>query len=227
MIVWENIGLAASFLSICMFLSVGIFLFLHREQYIYKLSGFIAAVIVLGPVIWLIWKDWKASELLTKLFGLGLKGEGAVYYELQKLSDKYVSFQDLKLNDGGNIDFAVIGPTGIFIIEAKSHGGVIGFNGQQLIRNGYPLEKNFLGQAKAEAASLTDYIEKHAEHRYFVKPIVAFSRARVRFGMNPVDGVFVINAKWIGEVITKGERTVSDLAIKELEEKIRLLTKTY
>ena len=35
-------------------------------------------------------------------------------------TDDFYVFQDLSLRHGGDIDFAVIGPTGIFAIEVKA-----------------------------------------------------------------------------------------------------------
>ncbi len=49
--------------------------------------------------------------------------------------------------DRGNIDRVVIGPPGIFAVETKAHGGVITYDGRQLLHDGRPLEKDFLRQA--------------------------------------------------------------------------------
>jgi len=58
----------------------------------------------------------------------GAKGERLVHAELSRLSDEFVVFNDFHpvQSDGGraawNIDHIVIGPTGVFVIDAKNYG---------------------------------------------------------------------------------------------------------
>ncbi|NTU66874.1 MAG: NERD domain-containing protein [Candidatus Moranbacteria bacterium] len=107
-------------------------------RYIGQLFAFKSAPILSSAVLSIIYFPvayWALKEKIKyerdgKNYKQGGKGEGAIYYELLKLSDNYLVFQDVKFpTKDFNIDFVVVGPTGIFAIEVKSHKGIIGFNG--------------------------------------------------------------------------------------------------
>lgn len=87
-------------------------------------------------------------------FVVGLEGENDIDRELKNLGSNYIYISDGLNTDHGNIDKIIIGPTGIWTLEVKSHKGTITFDGQSLLRNNLPLDKNFLGQAYAEAMAL-------------------------------------------------------------------------
>jgi len=77
--------------------------------------------IMYSPIIWFIYRERTKAEKEYYKFYRGGKAEGAIYYELAKLSNYFFVFQDIKIGDQGNIDFVVLGPTGLFSIEVKSH----------------------------------------------------------------------------------------------------------
>lgn len=59
-------------------------------------------------------------------YSKGLEGEKLVTEELKNLDDNYYLINDLKLsNSYGNIDHVLLGPNGIFVIEAKNFEGEI------------------------------------------------------------------------------------------------------
>lgn len=151
--------------------------------------------------------------------GRGLEGESIICQILAQLPDHFSVFRGIKLRNNCDIDFIVIGPTGIFTIEVKSHGGVIGFDGHELTHNKtiFP-EKNILRQAFSQAMDVHDYLLKTTNKDIFVTPIIVFSnpRAFVRFGLNKVKNVYVIQAKWLLDLILKKSDTnVSNLLAAE------------
>ncbi|HHT9139002.1 MAG TPA: nuclease-related domain-containing protein [Candidatus Wunengus sp. YC60] len=134
-----------------------------------------------------------------------MDGEALVAEELKKLPDEYVVIQDVKIpNTKTNIDFVVLGTNGIFAIEVKSHEGNITYNGQELLRNGYSLKKNFLWQVRFEATSLTEYLHANVDRNLYANALLVFSsfKAKLRFGESPVTGVVIIGRAWLIKHIT-------------------------
>jgi hypothetical protein len=155
-----------------------------------------------------------------KSFFHGRKGEYAIYYELLKLPEKYLVFQDVKINkQEGNIDFVVIGPAGIFTVEVKSHSGKIEFNEAELLRNGKPFEKNILGQALSEALNLKDYLTEKGIKDVYANPVIVFSNkyASVRFGFNKLKNVHVVQKRFLIELILKNNGLLSSENIASIK----------
>lgn len=143
----------------------------------------------------------------------GRKGESSVYFELKRLSDEYSVFQDIHFSgQAHNIDFVVLGPTGLFAVEVKSHkGGEVNFNGQELTWNGAPFqEKDFLKQAKSEALALNKYLKEKIQKDIFVQPVIVFANfVKLHFGKKPVGGVYVIQKEWLNNLITENPQKLS------------------
>jgi hypothetical protein len=139
-------------------------------------------------------------------FYRGYSGELDIKSVLRELSDEFTVFQDLNFPGlRGNIDFAVVGPTGIFTLEVKSHYGEIGYNGYELTLNGrmFP-ERNILKQGYAEAMRLKNFIKNNTGQDIYVKPAIVFSRGYgLRFGLNPIDGVYIVGKDFLLELISR------------------------
>ncbi|MDR3642655.1 MAG: nuclease-related domain-containing protein [Candidatus Doudnabacteria bacterium] len=156
----------------------------------------------------------------------GFAGEVAIKQVLKELSDDYIVFQDLKFPGlRGNIDFVVMGPTGIFTLEVKSHYGEIGFNGRDLTLNGrlFP-EQNILKQGYAEALRLKNYIRDSAGREVYIIPVIVFSRGYgLRFGLNPVDGVYVVGKDFLLELIGRHPNYKYPLSQEQLIADLKML----
>jgi hypothetical protein len=89
------------------------------------------------------WADVKVSQLEReqKNYESGAKGENAVSKELARFPNDFHVLNDVS-TDFGNLDHVVIGPTGVYVIDAKNHRGVITADGRDgLLQNGKPNEK--------------------------------------------------------------------------------------
>jgi hypothetical protein len=150
-------------------------------------------------------------------FLLGQEGENDIDKELSNLRSDYISILNGLDTDKGNIDKIVIGPTGVWTLEVKSHKGHITFDGQSLVRNNQPLEKNFLDQAYAEAMTLHELIKLKLNIDISIQPVVVFSSkyAKVRLGLNKYKGVYVIQKAWLNKLIT-------ETPVQNLTESIRI-----
>lgn len=145
------------------------------------------------------------------LWQRGARGEARIKEELKKLPENYIVFADIQLKFG-NADFVALGPTGIFAIEAKSHKGVITFDGKDLLRGGKLLEKNFIGQAKSNALHISRLIECGTGQKHFVIPIIVFAdrEAHARFGPNTVadTGVYIVEKGWLNKLILESRSVI-------------------
>ncbi|MES2985868.1 MAG: nuclease-related domain-containing protein [Patescibacteria group bacterium] len=181
--------------------------------YVYKL-GFFANLSLLPAVV-----SFAIIMVIIKLFDVfilaqrtgfekasrGLFGESYVLNTLKQLPDTYSIFRGLNLTGKHDIDFVVVGPTGVFTLEVKSHRGYIRFNTKVLTLNFRKFEKDILWQALNETMELHSFIKLQTNKDIFINPVLVFSnpKTHMRFGLEKIRGVYVINDKWIIELLTK------------------------
>lgn len=152
------------------------------------------------------------------------KGAGAELLEekmLDSLPQEYRLVKDFSTGHG-NIDFIVIGPTGIFTIEVKSEKGLISIGNDQLLINGSTSMKNYLKQTFAEKSWLSNYLDGHFRKRYDVTGLLEFPNGKI--DNQTIHGK--INDIWIGGrgfhkyVISKSRQYLTS---EEIESIYRLL----
>lgn len=125
-------------------------------------------VVVLGVIamVFVIFKKIKRSEVKSDNYFDGDTGELEVEKNLKQLPDDYAVIPDLKKPFGGNIDFVVIGPTGVFALEVK-------YTKRHYNRF---WKRDPAKQAMKNATSLGNYLRKELKDPYFfVKPVVVFN----------------------------------------------------
>ena len=147
----------------------------------------------------------------------GLEGENDIGDELKKLPSDFKVFNEGLDTERGNIDKIVIGPTGVFAIEVKSHKAKVTFNGKELLNYFKPFEKDFLKQAYAEAMKLKESIKTKTGIDVFVQPILVFSSryAKMRLGFNQIKGVYVIQKRWLNKLITQPNNSPLSLELRQ------------
>lgn len=151
-------------------------------------------------------------------FSKGLNGEKDIKKELSDLPDTYSAFHGVIIGkDKGDIDFVLVGPKGVLVLEVKSIGGNIGYNGQELTINERIMTgKNYLNQTFGEARAVGQFLRRHLGVDVYVKPVLLFSNpyATAPFGDQSVDGVYVAQKDFLFNLIhsfpdyqwQKGER---------------------
>ncbi len=123
-------------------------------------------------------------------WGRGAGAEWVIGNELEKLPSAYKHLPDFQTVHG-NIDSICIGPTGIFVIEVKSHRGRVTSSGNTILLNHRPIqEKDVLAQTKSEVHFLQKLLQKKTNQFYPVTGLLIFSNAFVAI-RHPVDGVWV------------------------------------
>lgn len=181
------------------------------------------------------WTRKKGEEQIdiSSRFKQGRHGEYEVCDELMKLPGDFLIFQDVKIpGRRDNIDFVVLGPTGVFALEVKSHKGKIGFNGTRLTRDGSRIiGKSFLRQAMDEAMRLHEHLMNVAGKEFFISPTLVFSSdyASVRFGFKKQGGVYVIGKRYLHELVMGEKNNLEqgdiDLLKAELMKLVRIIDK--
>ena len=131
----------------------------------------------------------------------GATGEEDIARQLHSLPDDYLVLHGL-CKVAGDIDHIVVGPTGIFVIETKAHGGQITANGEQLLLNGHATEKNFIAQCWRNAFWVRDVLKNIGDIEVPVTPLLVFSNAFVTI-RRPVKGVRVVHKGFLLETILR------------------------
>jgi hypothetical protein len=139
------------------------------------LANPVAGIVVLAgglPVYWRVLRHWSyAAE--------GAKGEFETAILLARLPPDFTVFNDIPLN-GFNVDHVVVGPSGIWAVETKSHTGIVESSALGVCRNGRPMYRDPCRQARGNAAEISRLIQSATKTRYWVEALVCFPRATVR-----------------------------------------------
>lgn len=115
------------------------------------------------------------------LYRAGRHGELKIAEKLKKLPDNYSIFASIDLVNRGDIDFVVIGPSGVYAVEVKNHSGRIGFDGRNITRNKRKLDdKDILWQVKNNAMQLKEYIIDNMGEKHFVDAVLVFSNRHAK-----------------------------------------------
>ncbi len=108
----------------------------------------------------------KTNNYLT-----GDDGEVIIEDILKKLPDEFIVIPDLKLPKQGNIDFVVVGPTGIFALEVKNFRQLYNFN---LAKN---YRKSSVYQTNRNAITLGTYLRTTLNDPYVIAvPVLVFAK---------------------------------------------------
>lgn len=223
---WQRIiSRAGAFSYLLILIYIGWVIFIKNQNFLLSIPGIFAIMIMLGPITWLTYRQYRKEKKMEISFEKGLKGEGAIYYELKELGDEFVVFQDVLIGQRGNTDFIVVGPTGIFAIEVKNISGKISFSGDKLLINEKETEKDFISQTLSEALAVGKFLKEKMGREFFVYPVLVFSSfwSKMHFGLNPVkNGVYVIQKRFLRKLIHSFQDTLTSEEIKNIESCIAL-----
>ena len=172
-----------------------------------------------SPIIWTLsailissFSAYKAFDIKKKirLLRLGRDGERVVGQFLELMREKgYKIFHDI-IDSNYNIDHVIICKHGVFTVETKTFSkpakgkSEIKYDGKKILINGRDTSKDILGQARAEAKWLKEFLMESTGKKIEVKPIITFPGWYIdssKAGFNPE--VWVLNPKAIDEFIQK------------------------
>lgn len=128
------------------------------------------------------------------------KAEERVGAELEQLREHgFYLFHDVPLAGIGNVDHAVFGEKGFYVIETKSHKGRVTAREGKLLVNGRHPEKDFVKQTWRGCYRLREVLGAE------VTPILLFTEAFVE-GRLLVRGVRVLPLSWLVEEILSARK---------------------
>lgn len=108
----------------------------------------------------------------------GAAGEFETAKLLALLPAAFTVVNDLPFS-GFNVDHVVIGPTGIWAIETKSHSGDVEEHADAVLINGRPMFRDPRRQVRAGAMQVAGLLERATGTRYWVEALVCFPSATV------------------------------------------------
>ena len=146
----------------------------------------------------------------------GKRGEEFIGSILEKLPDNYTVIHDIE-TPYGNVDHIVVGPTGVFVIETKSHHGRITERNGLLLRNNKPLEKNFIKQVLDNTFYIKEKIKESVGIEAYVKALLVFTNAYVDI-KREIANVKIINKSFLLKAIKNSRTSLTDEQINSVEE---------
>ena len=141
------------------------------------------ASIVAFPVMWVIGKLVKQKlDALSKArdsMRKGAIGEAIVGLRLNDLPDDFYVIHDLS-TPFGNLDHVVVGPTGVFILDAKNWRGVVSADSKgELLCNGQPTEKPHVRYFTARLMDVKNKVKTLCGLDPFFQGTFVFTSARI------------------------------------------------
>lgn len=148
----------------------------------------------------------------------GASGEMGVRMTLRGLDDRFRVLGSVVIGNKGDMDFVVIGPTGVWVIEVKSHKGRIRVENNRLLRDNRPFDKDFLRQVWGASYALKDTLKKGIAKSLHIQPVVVFSSPYAKLGIewNRADDAYVIGLDQLIPLIER--REVQRLSAEEIEQ---------
>lgn len=127
-------------------------------------------------------------------FKSGIKGEDRVLNELMKLPDSYSIFRNIHLpQTKWDIDYVVLGPKGLNVIEVKNIKGVIEYKDGELLHNGKLLEnKSVVTQIRNQYWGLHNYLKDKLNKDIYISALLIFVQGQLEIGLNPYKDVAII-----------------------------------
>jgi Nuclease-related domain len=184
------IGLCFLFLSIG-----GIYRYMGSHQAIASLGLTVMVVVCVKIYHWAEAMGNKNEKYTdrTIVWKKGEVEEESVGALLDALPDSYFVIDDFRTKKG-TVDHIVVGPKGILTIETKSNPGVVTKDGEKLLQDGHPFEKDFIKQSWAQGYSVRDLIAEKGVCTLRPQPVIVFTNADVQV-KEKVGGVHVIGIK--------------------------------
>lgn len=170
-------------------------------------------VIVIGILLKVLLNIFR--DIGVRVQGAG--GEVSVRVALRGLDDRFRVLGSVVIGNKGDIDFVVVGPTGIWVVEVKSHKGRMRIEGGRILRNGKVFDKNFIRQVWGATYALKDVLKRQLPNRLHIQPVVVFSskHAMVGIDLQKVEDAYVVGLDQLVRLIERQE--VQRLTTDEVE----------
>lgn len=187
------------------------------------LPAVIILVIGFKVVVSSLEKKGKHLKKRAKDANKGALSEERIEAKLTALPEEFVSFHDLAF-PGFNIDHVAVGPSGVFVIETKSHGGKVTNNGNQLLLNGSAPDKDFINQTWSQTYHIKNLLKQKLGKEIPVNPVLCFTNAFVQV-RGTVKGVSVVNGGYLNTHIAKQKPVLDKSQLAQVVASLKIETK--
>jgi hypothetical protein len=120
----------------------------------------------------------------------GAAGELETANMLALLPASFTVVNDLAF-PGFNVDHVVVGATGVWAVETKSHPGFVEEHADSVWLNGRPMYRDPRRQARGGAAAIAELLERETGVRYWIEALVCFPQATVTANGHPAEACVV------------------------------------
>jgi hypothetical protein len=182
----------------------------------------VAGAGLLAVAAFLVWAVRDGLRGLGSFFK-GARGEERVALLLAGLPSAYHVFHDVPCGGAGGIDHAVIGPTGLFVVETKCWAGAVTLEGGEILVDGGAPSRAPIPQARASARALAAFLSERLEAVPACVPVVCFASDTLAGGAEKAEDTRVCNARSLTGLILShaGHVTADDIEriVKVMEQK--------
>lgn len=157
----------------------GFLIFYHSNTFL-KLISSIVILTIMYYTFQYGTKQFEIIETKKLSYRKGAIGEMAITKLLEQLPTNYIVINDIPTKHG-NIDHAVVGPTGIFIIETKHWKGIVSsYKDGELLLNNKPTDKPCIQYFQNRVIEIRNkLLSSHNLPPTYFKSIMVFKSARV------------------------------------------------
>lgn len=174
---FQNQVLVVFVVSYCLALGLGVLLGLHRQPY--SIIAIVMSLALLPVAGQFIDKAAGKMERVRLNFRKGATGEARIAWILEALPDEYQVIHDIP-TPFGNIDHVVVGPAGVFVIDAKNWKGIVTSDGRgELLLNGMPVQKPEARRLSRNIMSVKAKITAISGQNPYIHALLVFPSAQV------------------------------------------------
>ncbi|KAF0215628.1 MAG: NERD domain-containing [Geobacteraceae bacterium] len=117
------------------------------------------------------------------------------------LPEGYAGFRRVSC-EGGVVEFVVVGPAGVFVVENGPPNVKVTAEGETLLLDGVPHERDLISRAWRETYRIRDLLKEQTGRSRPVKPVLCFPQASVEV-REPVFRVAVIESGHLSDYISR------------------------
>ena len=183
------------------------------------------------PFIMFLLISLSPLVIYAERYSKGAEGERKIEESLKGVfDDSFILIGDLRLPGiRGNIDYVLVCPKGVFIIEVKNYSGYIVCEGDKWYKVGntglwYEIS-SISKQVKFYAAYLGNFLRKRGI-KVWVNPLIVFTDSSIRLELrNPT--VKILKLEELAEYITKKEDVLTLNEVNKTVDNIIMITQLY
>ena len=157
-------------------------------------------------------KRQRAEKLLADAdnWDKGARGEQIVARHLEELPAGFFTFHDLSIaGSRANVDHVVIGPTGVFVIDAKHYGGSLHEGNDMLWRGKFPI-RHECETVAWEASKICDQLG------HPVTPVLCFVGTCLPRPIHQIGQVAVCSADAVQSLVTHQRTVLTEPQIRQM-----------